>query len=132
MTRLLTALTLTAATALAAPATAGGSFNFTYRAQNADEARAMNTGLRLFAVVRDIRTNGHITQNGAGNIAALAQGGSGNFGLIHQDGDNHDASLTQTGNDNACGIFQFGDGASNHVNQSGDGGACISIGAGFD
>ncbi|MCP3969213.1 MAG: curlin [Rhodobacteraceae bacterium] len=131
MKRTLTALTLAAATAISAPAMAGGSVSFTYEAQNSDEANAIRAGLTLYQIVKDVETNGHITQNGMNNIAALAQGGHGNLGVIHQEGNNHNASLHQVGNHQSCGIFQFGDGASNHVTQSSNGAACISIGAGF-
>lgn len=131
MKRTMIALTLAASTALAAPAMAGGSFSFSIVAQNADDAQAIRTGLTLYQIVNDIQTNGHITQNGVNNIAALAQGGSNNVGVIHQEGNNHDASLHQAGSDQSCGIFQFGDGASNHVTQNTNGAACIVIGAGF-
>lgn len=131
MQRTLTALILAAATAMTAPAIAGGSIAFTYSAKNADEAQAINAGLTMYQIINDVKTNGHISQNGANNIAALMQGGTGNVGVIHQEGDDHQASLTQTGNDQSCGIFQFGNGASNNVTQTADGAACISIGAGF-
>ena len=75
MKRTLTALTLAISTAIAAPAMAGGSISFTYEAQNADEANAIRAGLTLYQIVKDVETNGHITQNGINNIAALAQGG---------------------------------------------------------
>ncbi|KMW59008.1 hypothetical protein AIOL_003989 [Candidatus Rhodobacter oscarellae] len=126
----LTALTLAAATALAAPATAGGSINFVIDAKNPDEAQAIRTGLVIYQIFNDIQTDGHVSQNGIGNAAALLQGGGGNIGIIHQDGNGHDASLSQTGGGNSCGVFQFGNNASSHVSQTG-GEACIVIGAGF-
>lgn len=115
---------------LASPAAAGGSFSFAFNASNADEANAIRTGLTLFQVANDIHTNGHVSQNGFNNLAALAQGGSGNIGIIHQEGSNHDATLVQENGNNACGIFQFGNGTSSDVYQGG-GEACIVLQAGF-
>ncbi len=131
MKRTLTALTLAVSTALAAPALAGGVLSFELNAQNANEANAIAAGLTFYKVAKDIKTNGHITQNGINNLAALGQSGHGNVGLIHQEGNNHDASLSQTGNHNAYGIFQVGEGASGHVSQHGNGGAGILFQIGF-
>jgi len=131
MKRTLTALTLGASTALAAPAVAGGVLSFEVTAQNAQQANAIHNGLIVYQVMNDIHTNGHVTQNGINNLAALGQSGHGNVGIIHQEGDNHDASLNQTGNHNSYGIFQVGDGASGHVNQTGNGEAGILFQVGF-
>jgi len=127
----LIAVTLAASTTLAAPAIAGGSFSFEVSAKNADEARAIRNGLTLYQVVNDIHTNGHITQRGINNIAAMAQGGHGHTGVIHQEGNGHNASLQQTGNNNAYGIFQFGENANGHVQQSGNGQAGLLFQVGF-
>ncbi len=131
MKRTLLALTAAAATALAAPATAGGVISFEIEAKNANEANAIRNGLAFYQVINDVKANGHITQNGLNNLAALGQSGSGHVGVIHQDGNNHDASLSQSGNDNAYGIFQVGNGASGHVSQSGSGEAGLLFQVGF-
>ncbi len=131
MKRTLIALTLAATTAMSAPAMAGGTISFSVNAKNADEAQAIRTGLVLYQVFNNVQANGHITQNGINNPAALGQSGNGNIGVIHQEGDNHDASLSQNGNMNSCGIFQFGNGASGHVQQNGNGEACLVLQAGF-
>ena len=130
MKRILTALTLAISTALAAPAMAGGTISFSINASNAEEANAIRAGLTLYQIVNDIDTNGHISQNGVNNIAALAQGGSGNIGIIHQEGNNHDATLVQQNGNNSCGVFQFGTSATANVQQSG-GEACLVLQAGF-
>jgi len=127
MKRILSALILSAGTALAAPALAGGSVSFASNPTTADDARALALGLALYGVANDIRSNGHITQRGARNIAGLAQSGRGHYGVIHQDGRGHDASLTQRGAGNSYGIFQFGRGASGHVTQNGYGQSGVLI-----
>lgn len=131
MKRFLTALAQTAilTAALAAPA-AAGSITFNIEAQTANQANAIRTGLVIYQIAQDIETSGHISQNGLGNMAALAQGGAGNIGIIHQEGNGHDATLTQTGGGNSCGVFQFGENTSHHAHQTG-GEACIVLQAGF-
>lgn len=132
MKRTLTALTLVISTAIAAPAVAGGVLSFVVNPTNADEANAIRTGLAFYNIVNDIKSNGHITQHGVNNLAALGQHGSGNVGVIHQEGNNHDASLRQNGNNNAYGIFQVGSGASGHVSQHGNGRTGLLVQIGFD
>ena len=131
MKRAIIALTLAATTAIAAPAMAGGTISFEVEAKNADEANAIRAGLTMYQIVNDIQTNGHISQNGINNVAALAQGGSGNTGVIHQEGNNHDASLQQAGTNNSYGVFQFGDGANGNVQQNGNGEAGLLFQIGF-
>lgn len=131
MKRTLIALTLAATTVFAGVAHAGGTISFRIDAKNANEANAIRGGLMLYQIAKDIDANGHITQNGINNVAALAQGGSGNIGIIHQEGDNHNGSIYQNGNSNSCGLFQFGNGANGHVNQNGNGQACLVFQAGF-
>ena len=130
MKRTIATFAILAATTFGAPATAGGTISFSINASNADEAQAIRTGLTMYQLMNDIKTDGHISQDGMGNVAALMQGGAGNIGIIHQDGDNHDATLIQENGNNSCGVFQFGDGASSNVHQTG-GEACIVIQAGF-
>ncbi len=118
--------------ALSAPmADAGGRLNFSFVARSADEARAIRGALAIYGIVQDVQTNGHVTQNGLRNAAALSQSGRGHTGIIHQDGTGHDASLAQSGRQNAYGVFQFGRGASTHVTQHGRGQTGFSIGYGF-
>lgn len=132
MKRTFTALTFALTTAIAAPALAGGIISFEVNPKNAKEAHAIRTGLAFYNVVNDIHSNGHITQNGVSNLAALGQSGNGNVGVIHQEGNNHDASLSQNGNGNAYGIFQVGNGASGHVRQHGNGGTGLLFQIGLD
>ena len=131
MTRPLRALTLAAGTALAAPAFAGGTISLEIEAQNAQDAQAIQTGLAVYQIVNDVKTDSHVSQNGIDNLATLGQHGSGNVGIVHQDGDDHDAALNQTGTGNSYGIFQFGEGASGDVDQVGSGEAGLLIQVGF-
>ncbi len=126
MKRILTALTLTAAAAIATPALAGGTVTFGYTAKNKDEANAMRAGLAIYSLARDIHTNGHVTQNGVANAAGIVQGGGNNKAIIHQDGNNHNGSITQLNGNNSCGLFQFGNGANGQVQQNG-GETCIVV-----
>jgi len=131
MKRTIIALSLALSTAIAAPAMAGGTISFGFDATNADDANAIRTGLAIYSIFNDVKTNGHVTQNGINNAAALGQHGSGNTGLIHQEGNNHNASLNQNGNNNSYGIFQFGNGANGNVNQTGNGAAGLLFQIGF-
>jgi len=131
MTRTILALSLALCTVIAAPALAGGSFSLAIAARNADEANAIRTGLALYSIVNDVRTNGQVTQNGLNNMAALGQRGRGNVGIIRQDGNGHNASLNQTGNNNSYGIFQLGEGTSGRVEQVGNGAAGLLFQIGF-
>ena len=117
----------TIATGLAAaPAYAGGSVSVSYNPTNPDEAQALQTGLRIYGLVKGIE-DGSITQNGFGNAAGLAQNGNDNLGIIHQDGDGHVGTIEQNGNGNACGLFQFGKNTEAHAQQNGDGQACATV-----
>ncbi len=131
MKRIALALSLSFAAAIATPSLAGGSVSIAVDARSADEARAIRSGLALYSIYNDVKSNGHVTQKGVNHLAGLAQRGRGNVGIIHQEGRGHDASLSQTGNRNSYGIFQFGDGASGHVKQSGNGQAGLLFQIGF-
>ena len=109
------------AACLAGPAIAGGSISLSINPGNPRDAQALRTGLMIYGIVQDIQSNGHVTQRGVANAAALAQSGGGHFGVIYQDGAGHDGSLTQTGRGNAHGLFQFGRDTSAHVVQAGRG-----------
>ena len=115
------------AACLAAPALAGGSVSLSINAANSRDAQALRAGLVLYGIVQDIQSNGHVTQRGLGNAAALAQSGGGHLGVIHQDGFGHDGSLTQVGRGNAFGLFQFGRDTSGHVVQTGRGQSGVTI-----
>lgn len=106
---------------LAGPAAAGGSLSVSYNPTNAHDARALATGLRLYALFEGVKNGGRISQDGANNEAGLAQHGSGNLGVVHQKGDGHSGTLRQAGNDNTYGLFQFGRNTDGHVTQTGDG-----------
>ena len=131
MKRALLALTLATSTALAAPAMAGGTLSFNFDARNGDDANAIRTGLALYSIYNDVKSNGHVSQRGLNNMAALGQRGSGNVGIVHQDGNNHNGSLNQAGNNNSYGVFQFGTGADGQVDQYGNGGAGLLFQVGF-
>lgn len=75
--------------------------------------------------------NGHITQIGMGNIAGLAQGGSGNLEVIVKEGEGHFVTLNQQGNNNTHGIFQFGKGSNVTVDQIDDGETGMTAGFGW-
>lgn len=115
------ALAATTAVALpvATPAQAGGSLSVNLAPQNAQQAGALRLGLALYALRQDIRSNGHVTQQGANNAAGLYQGGPNNQGIIHQEGSGHTGTLTQTGGNNAYGLFQYGRNTTAHVGQTG-------------
>jgi minor curlin subunit len=132
MKRFLTAIALTSTLAmgLAAPASAGNVLTLNIEAKTKTQSTLLRAGLVAYQIHKEIDTNGHISQNGIANVAALAQGGSGNIGVIHQEGNGHNANVTQTGGNNSCGVFQFGNGASHTVHQTG-GEACIVLQAGF-
>jgi predicted lipoprotein with Yx(FWY)xxD motif len=131
MKRTLIALSLAISTAIAAPAMAGGTISFSIDAQNADDANAIRTGLALYSIFKDVKSNGSISQNGLNNMAALGQHGSGNVGVIQQDGNDHNAALNQTGNNNSYGIFQTGKGTNGQVSQTGNGLAGLLFQIGF-
>lgn len=118
-----------AMSALTVPAQAGGSISVSLQPRNADEERAMRTGLVLYSIFNNVKSGGSIKQKGSGNAAGLAQHGSGNLGIVHQDGKGHNATLTQNGNGNAHGLFQFGRNTNGHVVQNGYGtGATFQFG----
>ncbi len=104
-----------------APASAGGSFSFTYVPTNSRDAQDLRVGLALYSLFSGIQKSGSISQRGVDNRAGLAQHGLGNTGVIHQEGRGHSATLSQNGNDNAYGIFQFGKNTSANVGQYGYG-----------
>lgn len=115
---------LAAALSLAAlPAAAGGQVSLGIQARTADEAAALRAGLVLYTLHRDIKTNGHVTQQGINHAAGLFQTGPGHRGLIVQNGRDHTGSLTQTGAGHSFGLFQSGRGTTAHVVQQGRGAA---------
>lgn len=128
MSVLAVALIGTAPMLTPAPAEAhGGSVSLHLNPRNADEARALRAGLAIFAIHQDIRSNGHVSQRGVNNAAAIAQRGRGSRAIVHQDGCNHDASIDQRGNNHAYGVFQFGCNTSAHVAQRGRGQTGVTI-----
>jgi hypothetical protein len=86
---------------------------------NSRDAQALNAVIGLYALHRDIQSNGHVSQNGFMNAAGILQGGRNNRGYIQQEGSNHNAQLTQNGGNNTQAILQFGNGANANVRQSG-------------
>lgn len=121
MKTLLLAAALASAAALpvATPAEASGALSINLAPTNAREAQALRMGLALYALHRDHRANGQVTQHGLNNAAGIYQGGPNNQGIIHQEGQGHTGTLTQTGGHNAYGLFQFGQNANAHVRQTG-------------
>lgn len=132
MKRTLLSAALALSTFATAPAEAGGSVNMTLNAENAQQSQVIKTGLGLYATHKQIKSNGHVSQNGNGNSAGLYQSGSGQLGIVEQHGNNHQATLSQTGRGNSCGVFQFGEGTSANVDQSGNGEACLVLQAGWE
>lgn len=113
-------LGLVATLALAPMAAAqAGSLSLSLNARNAQEARALNTAISLYALHRDIDSGADIRQIGRNHAAGLYQSGGGNRAIIHQRGRNHTANLTQTGGNNGQVILQFGNGAHADVAQHG-------------
>ncbi|SHG31031.1 hypothetical protein SAMN02745157_3981 [Kaistia soli DSM 19436] len=115
----------------AAPALAGGAIGFTLAPRTAEDARAMDFGLRAYALYNGLRDAGaHIDQRGQNNAAGVAQQGAGNVGVVTQRGDGHAATLQQAGNGNSYGIFQFGRNTDTRIAQDGDGntGAALTFG----
>ncbi|WP_296762823.1 hypothetical protein [Sediminimonas sp.] len=124
---IITATLLALSTAMAAPASAGGSISLEIEPRNADERRAMRAGLTLYALARHMEGDAVIRQRGDGNAAGIAQRGRGGLGIIEQDGDGHTATLSQNGDGQMYGIFQTGDGTTGHVGQRRDGDTGILI-----
>ncbi|HET7714202.1 MAG TPA: curlin [Bauldia sp.] len=113
--------------ALAAPAAAGGSVSLTFTPQNQKQTRAVQTGLALYSIVKDVKGGASITQKGSGNSAGLTQQGRGNLGIIHQEGKGHSGTLQQNGQGNAFGLFQFGRKTDAAVTQTGKGNAGVAF-----
>jgi hypothetical protein len=107
--------------AFAAPAMAGGSLSLSYAPQDARQAQALQAGLQVYAIVKNVQGGASVRQIGKGNSAALGQQGAGNLGIIHQKGKGHTGTLQQTGNQNAFGLFQFGKKTKAAVSQTGNG-----------
>lgn len=124
----LTALTLAVSTALAVPATAGGTLTLGYVAKNNDEAMLMRGGMAAYLLMKDHEKNGKITGQGVGSALTLMQG-TGNVGILEQHGNNHTAGMNLNGN-SACALVQTGNGASNVVN-AGGGATCVMLGIGL-
>ena len=108
-------------------ANAGGSISLSISPGSSRDANMLRAGLAIYGIVQDIQSDGHISQRGVGNAAALSQRGFGNFGVVHQDGTGHSGSLRQNGAHNAFGVFQFGRGTSGHVSQHGYGNAGVLV-----
>ncbi|AYG63651.1 curlin [Rhizobium jaguaris] len=115
---------------LASPAMAGGSIRFYLSPQTAQDAEAMDFGLRAYSLYNGWRNGAHIRQLGRNNLAGIGQNGRDNLGIVRQEGVGHSATLQQSGNDNSYGIFQFGRNTDTQVVQRGDGqsGAALLFG----
>lgn len=125
----LAALTLVSTAVI--PAQAGGQIQIDIAAQNSDDAKAIKTGLAIYSIVKGIKSQGGITQNGNGNNAGVGQNGSGNQGIVHQQGNGHNGSVQQVGNNNSHGLFQFGKNTNAHANQNGNGNAGATFAFGW-
>ncbi len=95
------------------------TLSLSLNARNADEARALNTAITLYAIHRDIRSGADIRQVGRNHAARIHQSGGGNRGIIRQHGQGHQANLSQHGGNNGQVILQYGNGAHANVHQSG-------------
>ncbi len=111
-------------------ARAGGSIGFYFSPRTAQDAEALDLGLRAYSLYNGLRGGASVRQSGWNNYAGIGQSGSGNLGIIHQEGSGHSASLRQNGNGNSYGIFQFGRGTDANVAQTGNGqsGAALLFG----
>ncbi|WP_244627947.1 curlin [Lentilitoribacter sp. Alg239-R112] len=125
----ITAITLVSLAVL--PAQAGGQIQIDIAAQNSQDANAIKTGLAFYSIVKGIKSQGGITQNGNGNNAGVAQNGSGNQGIVHQHGNGHNGTVQQVGNNNSHGLFQFGKNTDAHANQNGNGNAGATFAFGW-
>lgn len=96
-----------------------GSLSLSLNARNAQEARALNTAITLYALHRDIKSGADIRQVGRNNAAGLSQSGRNHRAIIHQRGRDHSANLIQNGGQNGKVILQFGNGAHADINQTG-------------
>ncbi|WP_274426601.1 curlin [Chelativorans sp. YIM 93263] len=118
MIRTLLSAAVLSAGLIATPAMAGGSVSLSLHPSGGDEARILQTGMRLYALSQNIK-DGRIKQKGRNNSAGLQQNGRGNLGIVHQEGRGHEGTVRQNGNGNAYGLFQFGKNTSAHVEQNG-------------
>ncbi|MDX8531725.1 curlin repeat-containing protein [Mesorhizobium sp. VK25A] len=112
------------------PAQAGGSIGFYFSPRTAQDAEALDLGLRAYSFYNGLRSGASVRQFGRNNYAGIGQSGGGNLGIIHQEGSGHSATLRQRGNDNSYGIFEFGRNTDTSVVQAGDGqsGAALLFG----
>lgn len=95
------------------------TLSLSLNARNADEARALNTAITLYAIHRDIRAGADVRQVGRNHVARIHQSGGGNHGLIRQRGQGHEANLSQQGGNNGQVILQYGNGAHANIHQTG-------------
>ena len=110
-----TALTLTAL-----PALAERSVWLSITPRSAEEAQALRLGLAAYALHKDYRSNGQITQRGLNNAAGISQGRC-DRALIEQRGQGHVGTIRQTGCNNVGALFQSGRGTTGHLRQRGGG-----------
>jgi len=115
---LFAAAALAVATSAPLAAEAAGQLSVNIAPSNAQDAQMLRLGLALYALHADIRTNGHVTQNGVGNAAGIAQG-STDRAIIHQEGSGHTGTIEQTGGNNSYGLFQFGQNTDAQITQTG-------------
>lgn len=127
LTAAATALMLAASPLTPAMAGGSGQVALTLTPRNADEAGLMRLGLALYALRRDVRSNGHVTQSGVNNAAGIYQGGPNNQAIVHQEGCNHTGTVSQRGSNNAQGLFQFGCNTTGHVTQHGHNNTGITV-----
>jgi hypothetical protein len=115
---------------ISGPAMAGGSIGFYLSPRTAQDAEALDLGLRAYSLYNGLRHGAYVRQSGRNNYAGLGQSGGGNLGIIRQEGSGHSATLRQNGNDNSYGIFQFGRNTDTDVVQNGNGqsGAALLFG----
>ena len=119
LARFAAAPALALALAIPAPIADAKTLSLSINARNADEARALNTAITLYAIHREINAGADVRQIGRNHAARIAQSGDGNRGIIRQHGQNHSANLTQQGGNNSQVILQYGNGAHADVHQSG-------------
>lgn len=107
---------------LASPAAHAGNIGFTVSPKG-DEAKALQTGLKLYSLAKNLKrkNRARVDQAGSGNSAGLTQTGRGNWGSVFQRGRDNSGAITQTGNGNSFALFQFGKNNNSSHTQIGNG-----------
>ncbi len=98
-----------------------GNIGFTVSPKG-DEAKALQTGLKLYSLAKDLKrkNRARVDQVGSGNSGAVTQNGQSNWGRVFQRGRNNTGAVTQNGNSNSFALFQFGKNNTSSHTQAGN------------